>query len=213
MSPTFIEFTILAVLSLVITFVLFRWLESRADATSPLIGGTIKYGGALAGFVLIFWLLSYIYDNSFSSRIKTGIQLEGAYYIHQWKPGGVAQVGSATISQRIGDPEFDIVGEVENEKNPPSISFHTVSGVIKDKRLVWLFENNHREMGIGLGDIRSDQKFVMTCGDVLGNELDAGIKGDLIFTKRKQDVKATNKEETEVAYIITDAQPAARADG
>lgn len=212
MSPTFIEFTIVAVLSVIITFVLFRWLESRADATSPFIGGTIKYGGALAGFVLIFWLLSYIYDNSFSSRIKTGIQLEGVYDISQWRPGGVANIGSATISQRIGDPEFYVVGEIENEGNPPSISFHTVSGVIKEKRLIWLFENDRREMGIGLGDIRSDQEFVMTCGDVLGNELDAGIQGNLIFTKRKETSEA-KKKETGVSYARSNAQPAARADG
>lgn len=186
MSQVFIEFLILAVLSLIITFVLFRWLESRADASSPLLGGTIKYGGAIAGFVLIFWLLSYIYDRSFSSRIQTGVQLEGEYDIRQWRQGKLTQVGSATISQGIGAPEFDVVGEIEIEKDTPSTLFHTISGVIQAKRLIWLFENDRRELGLGLGDIRSHEEFRMTCGDVLDNDIDTGIQGNLIFTRRKK---------------------------
>lgn len=184
MSGGFLELLIIAVLSLMITFVLFRWLESRAEAESPLLGGTIKYGGALGGFVLIFWLLSYFHANA--GRERTDISLAGEYDIQQIRSDGQTRKGSATIRQKDGSPEIDISGEVESKRNPPAVSFHTVLGVLKGRRLVWLYENDRREMGIGLGDIRSPDRILLTYGDVLGSDLNADIQGRLIFTKRKK---------------------------
>lgn len=186
MSEAFVEFLILSVLSLGITFVLFRWLESRADADSPLLGGTIKYGGALAGFVLIFSLLSYAYEKS-SAKDTTSIWLAGEYDIEQLRSDGQKRAGSATITQRKGSSEFDINGEIESKRNPPAVSFHTVAGVLKQRRLIWLYENDRREMGMALGDIRADipTRIIMTYGDVLGSDLNADIQGRLIFTRRK----------------------------
>jgi hypothetical protein len=48
----FVIVTGLALVTLVLTFVLFRFLQSQAEGQSKLLGGTIKYGGSLAGFVL-----------------------------------------------------------------------------------------------------------------------------------------------------------------
>jgi hypothetical protein len=186
MSAGFLELLIIAVVSLSITFVLFRWLESRAEAESPLLGGTIKYGGALGGFVLIFWLLTYIHANNYSGRERTDISLAGEYDIQQIRSDGQTRKGSATIRQREGNPELDIDGEIESKQDPPSLSFHTELGVLKGRRLVWLYENERREMGIALGDIRSPDRILLTYGDVLGSDLNADIQGRLIFTKREE---------------------------
>jgi hypothetical protein len=187
MSGAFIEFLIVAVLSLAITFVLFRWLESRAEGESPLLGGTIKYGGALAGFVLVFWLSSYLYRNMFFAGANTAISLGGEYDLLEINSSHQTSKGSATIRQDDGKTSFDITGEVESAANPPSISFHTITGIMKERRLVWLYENEQGEMGIALGDVQSDHpdRISVTYGDVLGTDLNADVQGRLIFTRRK----------------------------
>jgi hypothetical protein len=187
MSGQFFEFLIVAVLSLGITFVLFRWLESHAEAESPLLGGTIKYGGALAGFVLVFWLSSYLYRNMFSADARTAISLDGEYDMVEIASNRETSRGSATIRQEPGKTSFDITGEIESVQNPPSISFHTLTGIMKERRLVWLYENEQGEMGIALGDVRSDHpdRIVVTYGDVLGTDLNEDVQGRLVFTRRK----------------------------
>jgi hypothetical protein len=187
MSGAFFEFLVVAVLSLAITFVLFRWLESRAEAESPLLGGTIKYGGALAGFVLVFWLSSYLYRNMFSADAKTAISLGGEYDLVEISHDRQTSRGSATIRQDAGKTSFDITGEVESVHNPPSISFHTITGIMKERRLVWLYENEQGEMGIALGDVQSDHpdRISITYGDVLGTDLNEDVQGRLVFTRRK----------------------------
>ncbi|HEX2187703.1 MAG TPA: hypothetical protein VHG51_02335 [Longimicrobiaceae bacterium] len=189
MSTDFTEFLGLAVLSLAITFVLFRWLESRADAQHALLGGTIKYGGALAGFVLVFWLSSRVYATSFSGGDRTEISLAGEYDLRQQKANGQERSGWATIRQRNGRPDFDISGEVESVSTPPSVSFQTVVGVIKGRRLIWLYENARREMGFALGDVRSDHpdRIVLLYADVLGSDLNADVEGRLVLTRRDPD--------------------------
>ena len=187
MSGAFLEFLVVAVLSLVITFVLFRWLESRAEAESPLLGGTIKYGGALAGFVLVFWLSSYLYRNMFVAEGKTAISLDGEYDVAEIASNRQTSKGSATIRQDQGKPSFDITGEVESTQDPPSISFHTITGIMKERRLVWLYENEHGEMGIALGDVQSNRpdRIILTYGDVPGTDLNEDVQGRLVFTRRK----------------------------
>jgi hypothetical protein len=187
MSGNFVEFLIVAVLSLVITFVLFRWLESRAEAESPLLGGTIKYGGALAGFVLVFWLSSYLDRTMFSADAKTAISLDGEYDMLEIDSNRQTSKGSATIRQDEGRTSFDITGEVESTQNPPSISFHTITGIMKERRLVWLYENELGEMGIALGDVQSNRpdRIVVTYGDVLGTDLNEDVQGRLVLTRRK----------------------------
>lgn len=50
--------------------------------------------------------------------------------------------------------------------------------------MVWLCENDLREMGIALGTVTADRpdRIVMTYADVLGGDLNADAQGSLVFT-------------------------------
>ena len=185
MSESFIEVVILAVISLLITFVLFRWLESHAEGQSELLGGTIKYGGALAGFVLVFWLTSHAYERTQDKEDGTDIDLAGEYRIEELNSNGQTSKGTATIRQRGKAARIDITGDLESTERPPSISFHTVEGVLRGRRLIWLYENEDREIGIALGDIQSDRpaRVVLTYSDISASDINDDPRGRLIFTR------------------------------
>ena len=187
MSESFVEVVILAVLSLVITFVLFRWLESHAEGQSELLGGTIKYGGAVAGFVLVFWLTSHAFERTQEREDSTDIELAGEYRIELVRNDGQTRAGTATIRQRGKAARIDITGEVENTHQPPSVSFHTVEGVLRGRRLIWLYENEDRELGLALGDIQSDRpaRVVLSYSDVSGSDVNTDPRGRLVFTRVK----------------------------
>lgn len=185
MSESFVEVVILAVLSLIVTFVLFKWLESHAEGQSELLGGTIKYGGALAGFVLVFWLTSHAFERTQEHEDSTAIDLAGEYRIEELSGDGRTSRGTATIRQRGNTTRVDITGNVESTQRPPSISFHTVEGVVRGRRLIWLYENEDREMGLALGDIQSDRpaRVVLTYSDLSGSDANSDPRGRLIFTR------------------------------
>lgn len=185
MSESFVEVVMLAVISLLITFVLFRWLESHAEGQSELLGGTIKYGGGLAGFVLVFWLTSHAFAQTQEREDHTDIDLAGEYRIELVRDDGQTRAGTATIRQRGKTSRVDITGVVESPRRPPSISFHTVEGVLRDRRLIWLYENEEREMGLALGDIQSNRpdRVVLSYADVSGSDVNADPRGRLIFTR------------------------------
>jgi len=185
MSQSFVEVVILAVISLLVTFVVFRWLESHAEGQSELMGGTIKYGGALAGFVLVFWLTSHAYERTRQQEDSTEIHLAGEYRVELLQSDGEKWTGTATIRQRGKDSRFDITGDVESPRTPLSISFHTVEGVLHGRRLIWLYENEEREVGLALGDIQSDRpaRIVLTYSDVSDTDSNSDPHGRLIFTR------------------------------
>jgi hypothetical protein len=185
MSQSFVEVVILAVISLLVTFVVFKWLESHAEGQSELMGGTIKYGGALAGFVLVFWLTSHAYERTRQQEDSTEIELAGEYRLELVRNDGQKRMGTATIRQRGKASRIDITGDVESPRTPPSISFHTVEGVLHGRRLIWLYENEEREVGLALGDIQSDRpaRIVMSYSDVSGSDINSDPRGRLIFTR------------------------------
>jgi hypothetical protein len=185
MSESFVEVVILAVVSLVITFVLFRWLESHAEGQSEILGGTIKYGGALAGFVLVFWLTSHAFERTQEREDSTQIDLAGEYRIELVRKDGQTRKGTATIRQRGKAARVDITGDVENTFRPPAVSFHTVEGVVRGRRLIWLYENEDRELGIALGDIQSDRpdRVVLSYSDLSNSDANSDPRGRLIFTR------------------------------
>lgn len=189
MSESFVEVVILAVLSLIVTFVLFKWLESHAEGQSELMGGTIKYGGALAGFVLVFWLTSHAFERTREQEDGTEIDLAGEYHIEELASDGQTSKGTATIRQRGNASRIDITGEIESTQRPPSISFHTVEGVLHGRRLIWLYENEDREIGIALVDIQSDKpdRLVLTYSDISASDINDDPRGRLIFTRVKAD--------------------------
>jgi hypothetical protein len=186
MTASFVETIILAVVSLSVTFVLFRWLESRAQGTSEVMGTTIKYGGALAGFVLVFSLTSYVYSRLAAEDGRTEIDLAGDYVVELYEHGGGRFDGTATIRQRPGTNRVDLAGEVVSTETPPSVTFHTIEGVIRDRRIIWLYENDMREMGLALGTLPADRPdhFVLTYTDLMGSDLNHDPDGRLVFRRK-----------------------------
>src|SRR4051794_2294651 len=93
----------------------------------------------------------------FVAEGKSAISLAGEYDLAEIASNRQTSKGSATIRQDQGNSSFDITGEVESTRSPPSISFRTITGIMKERRLVWLYENEHGEMGIALGDVQSNR--------------------------------------------------------
>jgi hypothetical protein len=60
-----------------------------------------------------------------------------------------------------------------------------VEGVLRGRRLIWLYENEDRELGLALGDIQSDRpaRVVMSYSDVSGSDVNTDPRGRLIFTR------------------------------
>src|SRR5215213_2103822 len=180
----FAEFLIMAGFSLAVTFVLFSKLESFAQGQSKIAGGTIQYGGALAGFVLVFSLLAFTYPRAFGSEGRTAIDLRGEYTLTQRKQNGDIRHGVAEIHQTRGEARLEITGEVESTTNPPSITFTTEAALLRGRRLIFLYETSTRNMGIALGDIVQDRprQFRVVYYDALSTDTNADPQGTLVFT-------------------------------
>ena len=153
-SSVFLEFLIISVLSLVATFVLFKWLTSYAHGKTKFLSGSIRYGGAVAGFVLIFVVLFYAWAEFSATGDRTEIDLAGKWNMRMVKTDQSERAGLATIRQSAGSTRVSLVGEVESRSTPPSVSFHTLVGVVRQRQLVILWENSRGEMGIALGTIQ-----------------------------------------------------------
>jgi len=93
-------------------------------------------------------------------------------------------VGSIVPHERA-PTRIDITGDVESTHRPPSVSFHTVEGVLHGRRLIWLYENEDREIGIALGNIQSDRpdRIVLSYTDVSDSDVNADPRGRLIFIR------------------------------
>ncbi|HEU0015276.1 MAG TPA: hypothetical protein VFQ45_16430 [Longimicrobium sp.] len=187
MKLEFAEFLATAILSLLITFVLFRWLESRAEGESKLLGGSIKYGGALAGFVMVFWLSSHTYGEVFRASASTPIDLAGEFDVQLIRHDGQTRAGTALITQVKGSPNVEIQGEVENDSRPYPIEFHTIQATLHERRLIWVYENEARELGLGMGTVATNRpdRIVFSYADISGADLNADPAGRLVFTRRK----------------------------
>ena len=101
----FVIVTGLALVTLLLTFILFRFLQSQAEGQGKLLGGTIKYGGSLAGFVLIFSILfGAFYRLRVDPGVTTPISLAGQWSMELRTSKASIETGVVTIRQRRGDP-------------------------------------------------------------------------------------------------------------
>jgi len=131
----------LALVTLLLTFILFRFLQSQAEGQSKLLGGTIKYGGSLAGFVLIFSILfGAFYRLRADPGVTTPISLAGKWSIELQTSKGGVETGTVTIRQRRGDPVLAMDGELTGFG---ATTFTTVVGVIRDRSVYFIYENLH----------------------------------------------------------------------
>jgi len=181
----FVIVTGLALVTLVLTFVLFRFLQSQAEGQGKLLGGTIKYGGSLAGFVLIFSILfGAFYRLRADPGVTTPISLAGEWSIELRTSKAEVETGVVTIRQRHGDPLLQMNGEITGVQ---ATTFTTVVGVIRDRRVYFIYENLHGESGIIRGLIPSDTPKALTLvyTDLVGHDRNGDPSGTLILTRRQ----------------------------
>ncbi|HEX6639619.1 MAG TPA: hypothetical protein VF215_00830, partial [Thermoanaerobaculia bacterium] len=173
-----------ALITLLLTFVLFRFLESQAEGQGKLLGGTIKYGGSLAGFVLIFSILfGAFYKLRADPGVTTPISLAGDWSTEFRTSKGGVETGTVTIRQRRGDPVLQMDGVVAGAGET---TFSTVVGVIRDRNVYFIYENLDGERGIIRGQVPNDSpttlRFVYT--DLVGHDRNDDASGTLLLSKR-----------------------------
>ena len=181
----FVIVTGLALVTLVLTFVLFRFLQSQAEGQSKLLGGTIKYGGSLAGFVLIFSILfGAFYKLRADPGVTTPISLAGEWSIELRTSKGNVETGVVTIRQLRGDPVLQMSGEVTGVK---ATTFTTVVGVVRDRSVYFIYENLHGESGIIRGHVPNDtpKSLTLIYTDLVGSDRNDDPTGTLVLTRRK----------------------------
>jgi hypothetical protein len=176
----------LAGVSLVLTYVLFKFLDSRAVAKGKLLGGTIRYGGALAGFVLLFTLLfSAFYRLRGDPGVTTPINLAGEWKMALHTSHGNVELGRAVIRQRKHDPVLEISGEVSGRKDPVGTTFASLFGVIRGRSVYLFYENRDGERGLIHGAIIDDKPRVLTLtyNDLAGFDRNEDPAGTIVLTR------------------------------
>ncbi|MEO8379801.1 MAG: hypothetical protein ABI779_09075 [Acidobacteriota bacterium] len=180
----FLIVTGLALISLGLTFVLFRFLKSSAQGQGKLLGGTIRYGGSLAGFVLVFGLLfGAFHQLRRDPGETTPISLAGKWSLELHPSSGAVVHGSATIRQRRNDPVLDISGELVETP----ITFNSIVGVIRNRNIYLIYENLDRERGLIRGQVIEDtpKTLHLVYTDLVGYDLNKDPSGILILTRKE----------------------------
>lgn len=174
----------LALISVVLTFVLFKYLDSQAEGKGKLLGGTIRYGGSLAGFVLLFSLLFGAFYKLRGDRgVTTSISLAGKWTIEMQTSKHTSATGIATIHQRANDPIVEMGGEITGAA---STTFTTIHGVIADKTVYFIYENADGERGIIRGQIieKVPTHLRLVYTDLIGFDRNGDPSGVLLLTKK-----------------------------
>jgi hypothetical protein len=112
---------LMAIISTSITYIMFKKLSSFTEGQGKLMGHTIKYGGAIGGFVLIFGLLNYSFTTIKSSieDDDTTVEINGDWFIKLTPYDSATNYyGRVHISQQIGGDYFELRGEIRNSVRP-----------------------------------------------------------------------------------------------
>ena len=175
---------VIVVLALAVTFVLFRFLRSQAKGKSKTMGGTIKYGGALAGFVVVTGVMLLVY-----SAIGGGgsnVDISGKWDIRFVRTDGIVVEGEADVVQDSGATSFSVSGTVNTEKVPGFVSFSSTSGTITGRSVVFVYRNSRGEEGIAKGDLTDDAPtlFTVVYADSTDSDRNEDPKGTIEFRKQ-----------------------------
>ena len=172
----------LALVSLGLTYVLFKFLKSFATGKSKAVGGTIQYGGALAGFVLIFGILFGAFAKIRPAGVTTPISLAGKWTLTLHTSHGDTIAGSATIRQTKNDPVLEMSGEVGG-KQP--VTFGSMLGVIRNREVYLIYENIDGERGLLRGHVTEDKpkSLLLVYTDLIGYDKNNDPTGTLTLTR------------------------------
>lgn len=177
----FVLVTGLAMVSLLLTFVLFKFLDATAEGKGKLLGGTIRYGGSLAGFVLLFTILfGAFHEIRKDPGVTTPIMLGGEWKAELRTSTQKLIAGTVTIRQRRGDPVFFMGGEV-------GVTFDSMVGMIRDRDVFLIYENLEGERGMIHGKVAADEPKTLSLvyTDLVGYDRNADPAGHIVLTKVK----------------------------
>ncbi len=124
-----LHFAIIVTLSLVSTYILFRYLNATASGEGRFLNGTVKYGGSLAGFVVVSLVLFGGYKaifkekptervgNSIIKPTSTEIDINGRWLLEFREPSvdnirNLYPTGSVCIRQEDQSTAFIISGDI-----------------------------------------------------------------------------------------------------
>ncbi|HEX3071616.1 MAG TPA: hypothetical protein VHX14_23845 [Thermoanaerobaculia bacterium] len=175
----------LALVSALLTFVLFKFLDAQAEGKGKLLGGTIRYGGSLAGFVLLFSLLfGAFYKIRGEPGVTTPISLAGDWTVEEQTSKQITLKGSATIKQRRHDPVLELGGEIAGGH---ATTFISTFGLIHGRNIYFIYENADGERGLIRGQAVNDSpaslRLIYT--DLVGYDRNNDPSGVLLLTRRK----------------------------
>jgi hypothetical protein len=172
----------LALVSLGLTYVLFHFLKSFATGKSKTVGGTIQYGGALAGFVLIFGILFGAFAKLRPTGVTTPISLDGKWSLELHNSHNQTIKGEARIRQTKNDPVLEMSGEVFG---PKPVTFGSMLGVIRHREVYLIYENLEGERGLLRGHVTEDKpkSLLLVYTDLIGSDKNNDPTGTLRLTR------------------------------
>lgn len=178
---------VLALVALLLTFVLFRYLDSFAQGQSEVMGATIKYGGALGGFVLILSLLSVMVIKF--SEIETLMRSEDEH--SSYSVNGVWQLqegslrdGCMKIEQHSNSRLINVVAILEDDANLTTTMVSLIGEVVGN-RIYFVFQSSTDEVGLAIADLiaHSPKQLTLNLEDLAMHERDGIKKGKLHWKK------------------------------
>ena len=176
--------------SLIVTFIVFKYLQSFAEGKGNFGNQTIRYGGALAGYVVVFSLLfGAFYSLSKETGKQSEVELKGKWEITLTTSKNEIRKGTAEIIQETHSPFFTITGLVENpDPKRKALAFISPVGVIDDNVVQFIYETHHEsgtERGIAKGTVQQNQpsEFFLTYEDLIGHDNNEDPVGRIEFSR------------------------------
>ena len=179
----------ISLLSLLITFILFKVLDSYATAEGESLGQNLKYGGALAGFTIVSGALILIH-NSFLPKEppETLYNLDGKWeirFLTRTHASGAPILGEATISQKKGSSQIEVAGKTFSTEGNSQVSFWSEIGGIDKNRIIFVYKNSRSnpDEGVATGTLldTTPSEFVVTFIDIKDGNSES--TGEMQFTK------------------------------
>lgn len=201
MTWVLLAVTVVAFVALGVTYVLFRFLSSWAEGQAKTLGSTVKYGGALAGFIVVYGsMLGGVYTLFDAQDIlraqgeSTEIIIGGEWIMESTVGPGMQRLGYAEIDQRSGSRFVRVNGTIDNStRDPlrPDVTFSSLAGQIVGSRLYFIYSNSDDERGVAQADLigMAPGSFTLVFTDLYGTDYDGFKSGQIRFKKKESETK------------------------
>ncbi len=189
----FIQFLLISIISLVITYILFSKLKASAEGKGTVWGNSMTFGGSLAGFVIVFTLLFQAYSqlvDASTAESSTEISIDGNWQLHIEAKSGETESGYATIQQAPGSAKFEVYAQLR-DVNGDLITFSSEIGELRSHHAIYVYQTNKGEIGLALGDIpkNNPDSFSMAYYDVANTDKNNNDEGTISFIRIQDTAK------------------------